>query len=486
MTKNKIPSKKEFYMSINQLALPNLAQILNESGNFSSQFVSKSFTNSFQEYILPKIDATKIYFETVSLKNVSELNRIIHSQEGTILEKLALIKNSNQARMEIQEQQPVIAYLLSKKHVFKWDKAFSKDFTLINDTPSPVFKEIPKPISNQVVLKNIQDTVQSVNLSIGSMELSNQKISKTPSFVSLFINLDKLSLDKNKLKNLPESLSNLKVLTFLDISGNEFEEIPSVLYLMPMLRTLLANHNNITSVPSDIQKITPLSILGLEKNNIRSVAKEINKLNSIVAIYLKNNELKTFPHLERSLKHCIVQIVNNPLSFIPKSVSDQTNRYERLTYNLDEDIKKLESAFTKKSLSRTKLPTPILSLISNGKKRKKGNTEFELGNTILTRMKEMQTMKNSFQLKSFQVQKDILIRFLSYPASQESEKVQIAEVIESCLRSLSPNDQLITTMIQSNIGTSYEDVIDQILYDPYDPSLLNALKPEQKQGEGKF
>ena len=79
------------------------------------------------------------------------------------------------------------------------------------------------------------------------LDLSENEISKLPTFIGNFTKLEYLNLRNNQLTELPESFSNLKSLLKLELSDNYLSKIPAC----------LRNRSTLTIIGENKQLTTP-------------------------------------------------------------------------------------------------------------------------------------------------------------------------------------------------------------------------------------
>jgi serine/threonine protein kinase len=135
------------------------------------------------------------------------------------------------------------------------------------------FKSIPEVISECPKLEMISfksnqlESISEQALPIKTrwLILTNNKISKLPSYIGKLEQLQKLALAGNNLTALPDSMANCKNLELIRLSANNFTEMPRWLFKLPKLAWLAFSGNPCTSNYSpDKTKLTTVQLTDLK------------------------------------------------------------------------------------------------------------------------------------------------------------------------------------------------------------------------------
>lgn len=100
------------------------------------------------------------------------------------------------------------------------------------------------------------------------LDLSNQNLSKLPSYVLQRTELTELNISNNILTGaLPGEIRFLKNLTKLDMSHNKLTGIPAEVGQLSKLTELDLSYNEFTGLPYELGNLKNLKILNLTGNN---------------------------------------------------------------------------------------------------------------------------------------------------------------------------------------------------------------------------
>ena len=100
-----------------------------------------------------------------------------------------------------------------------------------------------------------------------TLDLSNQRLSKTPEYVFSRTDLEKLDLSHNMLTGaLQSQIGNLKKLKVLDLSNNQFTGVPAEVGQLRDLEVLDLSDNQLTGLPNELGNLSKLQLLNLTGN----------------------------------------------------------------------------------------------------------------------------------------------------------------------------------------------------------------------------
>lgn len=100
------------------------------------------------------------------------------------------------------------------------------------------------------------------------LDLSNQGLSKMPSYILDMIELESLDLSGNKLTGaLPAEIRYLSNLKELNVSHNSMTGIPAEIGALKNLETLDYSYNGITGMPNELSQLKNLKTFNLTGNN---------------------------------------------------------------------------------------------------------------------------------------------------------------------------------------------------------------------------
>ncbi|XP_044743724.1 leucine-rich repeat-containing protein 40-like isoform X2 [Chrysoperla carnea] len=129
------------------------------------------------------------------------------------------------------------------------------------------------------------------------LNLSANKITELPDFLSECIHLKYINLSKNLITEIPSSYSNLKQLRELNLSNNRFQEISKAIYGIERLEILNLSNNQITSIDAEsLQALKNLAILDLMNNSITHVPPILGHMKQLRALELVGNSFRQPSH----------------------------------------------------------------------------------------------------------------------------------------------------------------------------------------------
>src|SRR3989339_814839 len=118
--------------------------------------------------------------------------------------------------------------------------------------------------NNQTVTSSNQTPVNKTN----SLDLSQQKLNKVPSYVFGMTSLEKLDLSQNDLNGaIAAEIRFLSKLRELDLSDNQMTGLPAEIGQLSQLEVLDLANNKLTGLPYELANLKKLRILDLRGNN---------------------------------------------------------------------------------------------------------------------------------------------------------------------------------------------------------------------------
>lgn len=112
-----------------------------------------------------------------------------------------------------------------------------------------------------------------------------------------------IDLSKRKLTALPKELSKYKFLRHLNLSKNKLSEVPEFISSFERLIDIDLSKNNLTVFPTEICKIKSLERLLLSQNPFTHISESIVNLDKLRYIDLWETPLETFPNAFLSMKN---------------------------------------------------------------------------------------------------------------------------------------------------------------------------------------
>jgi len=122
------------------------------------------------------------------------------------------------------------------------------------------------------------------------LNISCNKLSSLPTFVSAGAYLQFLDFGNNKLSDLPQEFCQLQQLREIVLSFNQFSHIPNCLFSCVKIETILIASNQISVI--DVPKLSQLpklTVLDLQNNAIQQVPPELGNLTQIRSLQLEGN-----------------------------------------------------------------------------------------------------------------------------------------------------------------------------------------------------
>ncbi|MBV9139408.1 MAG: leucine-rich repeat domain-containing protein, partial [Pseudonocardiales bacterium] len=157
------------------------------------------------------------------------------------------------------------------------------------------------------------------------LDLSNNRLTEVPEWISTLTDLTRLDLDNNRLTALPDGLATLTDLTELYLSNNRLTEVPEWIATLTGLTTLGLGGHSLTEVPEWISTLTDLTWLDLSNNRLTEVPEWIAALTGLTTLGLSNNRLTALPDGLATLTGLTwLNLSNNQLTEVPEWIATLT------------------------------------------------------------------------------------------------------------------------------------------------------------------
>ena len=111
-----------------------------------------------------------------------------------------------------------------------------------------------------------------------------------------------LNLRRSKLTKFPSEIFLFKNLQFLDLSKNKILKLPDSIYLLSNLKYLILSKMGLTALPDSIGKLNNLKLLNANQNDIAKLPFSFGDLENLEVADLWSNELEYFPQSLSKLK----------------------------------------------------------------------------------------------------------------------------------------------------------------------------------------
>ncbi|TAE74254.1 MAG: hypothetical protein EAZ85_04990 [Bacteroidetes bacterium] len=182
----------------------------------------------------------------------------------------------------------------------------------------------------------------------------------------------KISLKALKLTKFPTAIFRFKNLEELDLSGNNIMIIPDEIGNLEKLRIFNINSNRLQRLPINIKKLTQISHLGIAYNKFKVFPDEVNELTSLKTFDISGNQLIEIPEDIKNLKNLTdLYCAHNNLTFLPKNIGKLTKL--RTLFAFNNLIKKLPNEITNlKELSNLQMYNNNLTELPNTMGEMKG------------------------------------------------------------------------------------------------------------------
>ena len=189
------------------------------------------------------------------------------------------------------------------------------------------------------VLPNIRLLIQMTEL-----DLAGNFLEELPESFGLLTRLKKLRLSHNSISRLPNSFGNLESLCFLYLEQNCLSDLPESFGSLPNLTQVNLSTNNLTTIPKALRNCNQmecinlgsnylkfdrekfpsewraLEILSLEGCRLKELSQSIDQLTNLKALVLKDNDLRALPDMKDLVDLNYLQLSNNPLVEIPTTL----------------------------------------------------------------------------------------------------------------------------------------------------------------------
>jgi hypothetical protein len=155
--------------------------------------------------------------------------------------------------------------------------------------------------------------------------LSTNKLTKVPTSIAHFVQLECLRLDQNKLTTLPAEIGQLVKLTELNLWDNQLTTLPSEIGNLSQLKELKVDKNKLTGLPCEIGQLTKLRILQLDQNQLKDLPLEIGNLFELRKLLLHRNQLVQLPtEIGRLEQLTTLALYENHLKELPSQIGQLT------------------------------------------------------------------------------------------------------------------------------------------------------------------
>lgn len=174
--------------------------------------------------------------------------------------------------------------------------------------------------------RSISEVVCGTSEKLTYLDLTENSISDVSGIASAFPNLTTLKLNKNHISEAHiGKLESLKHLVLLDLSGNkELTYLPRKPFSkLNDLQAFIASDCSISKVKNSLNLCKKLNTIILSRNNLTEFPENIliETSETLSKLNLSNNELSAFPNFSNSSKLVEINLNNNKISEIDKSIS---------------------------------------------------------------------------------------------------------------------------------------------------------------------
>ena len=112
------------------------------------------------------------------------------------------------------------------------------------------------------------------------------------SLLSFARTLSKLDLSFNKLTVLPDFISSLTALQQLHVARNPLTALPAGLFRLPRLTSLHVDHCAIAELPLSVGRCTALTVLDVRYNKLQTLPRSLHRLPSLSVLAIEGNPLR--------------------------------------------------------------------------------------------------------------------------------------------------------------------------------------------------
>lgn len=157
------------------------------------------------------------------------------------------------------------------------------------------------------------------------LTLTDLASSEIPSSLKYLTQLEQLTLSGKGISHIPEFISEFKNLEWLVISGN-IEKLDSNFGYFPKLSGFHLSDNKLENIDNLLDNITSIGVkklyyIDLTNNKFKIVPQNLKKFQSIMYLDLDSNELESFDADFSKTGIGVIELSNNKLKDIPKSIS---------------------------------------------------------------------------------------------------------------------------------------------------------------------
>jgi Leucine-rich repeat (LRR) protein len=180
--------------------------------------------------------------------------------------------------------------------------------------------------NNEIGTKKVQGSCLSEAIA-GAVALvefhaSGNQLQELPTSIGDCTNLEILDLKDNQLKTLPDKVGNLEKLLRLNLEGNCMQEVPSCIGNLQLLKDLNLSRNKLKSVQNDcLTALKSIVMLDLHQNMFE-MFDSVPKSEKLDTLSLSYNQLTELNNLANAPKVTVVDLHNNKMKELPKSLFD--------------------------------------------------------------------------------------------------------------------------------------------------------------------
>lgn len=153
------------------------------------------------------------------------------------------------------------------------------------------------------------------------LNLNNNHLYDFPFSLFELVLLQDLDLSENKISRMPKYVSKFQRLTCLNISHNCLRKLPAELCSLP-LDSLFLEHNHLKRLPDNFGHLSQLKDLNLSNNKLKKLPITFQHL-TITELCISNNQLKTVERLPRGLER--LNCANNSLTELSNKLYSLTH-----------------------------------------------------------------------------------------------------------------------------------------------------------------
>jgi hypothetical protein len=136
-----------------------------------------------------------------------------------------------------------------------------------------------------------------------TLELAGRELTRPPTGLKQFQNLEILFLNSNNLKTLSrDMMKELKNLEGLSIANNKLKSVDGEIGELQELRALILSENELIEIPDEVSSLPNLEWLLLDHNKLTHLPDEIGNLDQLKILNLSNNQLVDLPDSFKNLR----------------------------------------------------------------------------------------------------------------------------------------------------------------------------------------